>query len=385
MKIERFLIFVLMMAIAVSICVMPVASAAVISGVEPTANPGFSGGPLDNSNSSAGNNINSGTISVGASAPAQNMINGVVIQTPAPEAVFSTYTSSLPVITKDPYSDKAGSDGSIVFTSRADNYTSISWYLINPTTYERFPAANIGAYLANISCSGANSERLVINGLYDGMDGWFVQADFTNTYGTTRSATARMTVDLPAPTPTPTPVPTATPTPMPTATPTPAPTATPIPGNSGSGNSGTGVTSSSNGTGVMSSGGASTAGIATAEVMPTSGVAGAGQNPAAAGTGSGYTSLTGTEGSGINTGVTTGTVAGSSLNGYMGAYILAAAAGFVIIAAIVIMALYMKGKISLGKIEQVLGGAEATDSDMFGEDNEFYNPDDFKNDDTKKI
>ena len=383
MKKNQIWIFALSLAVALSVCMMPAASAAVISGVESTSSPVLSGGPLDNSSGGSYYNDYSTTVTVGGTTAAtatprpNSTVNGIVIQTPQPETVYY-YSSNLPVITKDPYSDTASDDGTIVFTARADNYTSISWYLINPTTYERYPAASIGSYLANVSCTGANSERLVISGLYDDMDGFYVQADFTNGYGTTQTATARMTVSLPEATPTPTPVPTATP--MPTATPTPAPTETPLAGTTGSTGSGTGV-SSSNGTGVMSSGGASTAGIAGADVMPTSGVASESQDPTA--TGTSYSSLTGTQGSGITntSNTTTGSVAGAS---YTGAYILAAAAGLVIIAAVIIMALYMKGKISLGKFEQVLGGSEAKDGDVFGEDSEFYNPDDFKDDDIKK-
>ena len=80
-----------------------------------------------------------------------------------------------------------------------------------------------------------------------------------------------------------------------------------------------------------------------------------------------YTSLTGTEGSGI----TAITNTGISTRSYMGAYILAAAALLVILGAIAVMALYMKGKISLGKFEE--------SPDNNGDGDEFYNPDDFKN------
>ena len=104
--------------------------------------------------------------------------------------------------------------------------------------------------------------------------------------------------------------------------------------------------------------------------MPTSGM----QSATSTGTETGnnaekgttYTSLTGSNGSGI-----TNTVAGVSARSYMGAYILAAAALLVILGAIAVMALYMKGKISLGKFEQV--------PDNDGDGDEFYNPDDFKN------
>ena len=75
-------------------------------------------------------------------------------------------------------------------------------------------------------------------------------------------------------------------------------------------------------------------------------------------------------------GVGAGVGVGVGTRSYTGAYILAAAAALVIIGAILVMALYMRGKISLGKFEDVL-------NDNNGDGDEFYNPDDFK-DNSKK-
>ena len=100
-------------------------------------------------------------------------------------------------------------------------------------------------------------------------------------------------------------------------------------------------------------------------VMPTSGAQAQATDDGSS-SGSTYTSLTGSNGSGI-----TNTVAGVGTRSYTGAYILAAAAALVIIGAILVMALYMRGKISLGKFEDVL-------NDNNGDGDEFYNPDDFK-------
>ena len=102
-------------------------------------------------------------------------------------------------------------------------------------------------------------------------------------------------------------------------------------------------------------------------VMPTSGQSSSGNADASS---TPYTSLTGSSGSGITN---TSTNQGRS---YTGAYILAAAAAAVIIGAIAVMALYMRGKISLGKFEQILGGEQSSDNN--GDGDEFYNPDDFK-------
>lgn len=87
----------------------------------------------------------------------------------------------------------------------------------------------------------------------------------------------------------------------------------------------------------------------------------------------GYSSITGTSGSGI----TDSPVAlNTATRSHTGAYVLAAAAGVVILGAIATMALYMKGKISLGKFEQLLGGN--AEEDVFGNSGEFYDPKDFK-------
>ena len=275
-----------------------------------------------------------------------------------------------PTVTKDPYSETKEVGESTSFIVHANNYTSVVWYAINPVTYERINAYNIGNYVEGVSATGTQSEQLYINGITEKLNGWLFQAEFSNEYGTVPTAMARITVNAPEATPTPTPPPTPTPTPVPTPTPTPAPTPTAaLPssgGNSGSGSSqsqtGT-VTnggSSTNGTGVMSNG--------QGAVMPTSGAQATDDGSSS---GSTYTSLTGSNGSGI-----TNTVAGVGTRSYTGAYILAAAAALVIIGAILVMALYMKGKISLGKFEDVL-------NDNNGDGDEFYNPDDFK-DNSKK-
>lgn len=289
-------------------------------------------------------------------APSSSGFGGIVINTPKPEEIYTVSTA--PVITKDPLSETNVKE-STVFTAYADNYDTVTWYAINPETYDRCKASEIGKYVQGVSCTGTESTRLVINGISDKLNGWMFQADFQNFYGV--SSTARASISGVVATPTPTPAPTPTPTPAPTPTPTPAPTPTPVmPTSSGNMGSPTGTVttggSNTNGPGVMSN---------TQPVMPTSAPK---AEPAAE-----YTSLTGTSGSGI-----TNTVAGANTerrNSYMGAYILAAAAGLVIIGAIAVMALYMKGKISLGKFEDVIT-ADGKNSSKDGD--EFYNPDDFK-------
>lgn len=290
--------------------------------------------------------------------------SGIVLVTP--KEVPQT-----PVITKNPSGETVEDGGNAVFLARADYATNYIWYVLDAAGSMRYPAANIGQYFDGVVSTGANTERLVLYGLKNEMDGFMVQCEFSNAYGSEMSSPARFSVL--APTPTPTPVPTATPTPMPTSTPMPTPTPTQSPKNVtvNGGGSGTQGTSNTNGAGVMSN-----------KPSTVSSNASAPEEPA----GVGYSSLTGTTGSGINDVAVTnaasvnGTERASGTSAGTGAYILAAAAGAVIIGAIAIMALYMKGKISLGKFENIMNGSETTESDMF-EGNEFYNPDDFKPDD----
>ena len=286
---------------------------------------------------------------------------------------ITNYTSALPQIQKDPTSETDREAGtSTSFIARASNATGYQWFAIAPVTFQSIPVEQLGDQIEGVGF-GVTENRgnllettLHVNSLNEKINGWQFQCRFTNGEG--REAwTSRVSVSVTAPAATPTPMPTPTPTPAPTPTPTPAPTPTavmPSSGGSGINNNGTGTvttggSSSTNGTGVMSSNGSGA-------VMPTSGAR-------VTETGNGtddpiYTSLTGTSGSGI-TGLTTNV----SSRSYMGAYILAAAALLVILGAIAVMALYMKGKISLGKFEQ------APDENNSGDGDEFYNPDDFKN------
>lgn len=287
---------------------------------------------------------------------------------------ITNYSNALPRIEKDPTSEADREEGtSTSFIARASNATGYQWFAISPATAQSIPIDQVGNQIDGVSFAVTENRgnlletTLHINSLNQKINGWQFQCRFTNADGQ-EAWTSRVNVSVKEPEATPTPMPTPTPTPAPTPTPTPAPTPTAVmpSGSSGINNNGTGTvtsggSSSTNGTGVMSSTTGSGA------IMPTSGA-----RVTETGTNSTpedpiYTSLTGTNGSGI-TGITTSI----SSRSYMGAYILAAAALLVILGAIAVMALYMKGKISLGKFEQ------ASD-DANGDGDEFYNPDDFKN------
>ena len=259
--------------------------------------------------------------------------------------------SIAPEITKHPGSEDKKTGESTSFIARAYPYDNVYWMAIDPNG-EHVAVDSIGDKITGVTFTGTHSEQLFINNLTDAINGWKFYAVFSNNFGRTITGEAEVTVPVEA---TPTPAPTPTPTPAPTPTPTPEPTPTAAMPASGNGTTGSP-------TGTVTSGGA-------APVMPTSGQRTTGDTPEVSATP--YTSLTGQQGSGI-----VNTSSGIGARSYTGAYILAAAAAAVIIGAILVMALYMKGKISLGKFEEVLGDSPKNNN---GDGDEFYNPDDFKN------
>ena len=327
--ISSFLIAVLMFSLGISVSAF--------------AAGGLVGGPLDGSNPGA---------EPFYSGSGTEIIGGIVINTPSPEAFYEA-ASSTPMITKDPGSE-ANVEEECVFTSYADNFDTVTWVAIDPVTLQSYRASELGNHIKGVLCIGTDTTRLVIRGICPELSGWMFRAEFTNAYGTVASAPAAITSVIA--TPQPTPAPTPTPTPAPTPTPTPGPTPTPLMPSSG--NSATGGTTGTSNT------------VKQPE-MPSSGASTANTGAKTSGTGTGsYSSLTGSLGSGID-----GINANNPSKAYMGAYILAALAGLVIIAAVIIMALYMKGKISLGKFEQVIGGE---DPEVPKDGDEFYDPNDFK-------
>ena len=318
--------------------------------------------------SSAGNIIISGGSGTHSSSGTPSNAGTIYVN---PDTTINSQTTS-PVITKNPGSETVESGKSAVFTAYADNATAITWYLTDASGSFRIPAAAVGQYIKGAAAQGAYSERLTLSGISEGMNGWIVQAEFSNGSGSAMTSGAWISVTAAAPTPTPTP--SATNTPMPTATPMPSATPTPFVNNTGGASAG--GTSNTNGTGVISNKPGTVSSNASAPKEPTSGANGASGN--ASGKDSGYNSITGSDGSGIDDAKVTNTAGMSTEEkSHTGAYVLAAAAGAVIIGAVAVMGLYMKGKISLGKFENIIGGEEEANPDG----SEFYNPDDFKGND----
>ena len=276
---------------------------------------------------SGGNYSNNGSgVMIGGPLDSATTGGGAFVPPVAPEA------SVAPEITKHPGSEEKKTGESTSFIARAYPYDTVAWMAIDPASGEHVAVDSIGDKIKGVTFTGTHSEQLFINNLTDAINGWKFYAVFSNNFGRTITGEAEVTVPVEA-------------TPTPTA-------AMPASGN--------GTTGSP--TGTVTSGGA-------APVMPTSGQRTTGDTPEVSATP--YTSLTGQQGSGI-----LNTSSGIGARSYTGAYILAAAAAAVIIGAILVMALYMKGKISLGKFEEVLGDSPKNNN---GDGDEFYNPDDFKN------
>ena len=276
------------------------------------------------------------------------------VHTPAPVVTEYVFTTA-PVLTKNPTGESIESGDSVVFVARADGASVVTWYITDGKT--SYLASDIGNAFKGVVATGYNTERLVLENVPSDMNGWHAQAVFGNEYGTTSSTEAEITV---AADPNATPAP--TPTPLPAASPTPTPyAANNIVVSNGSGSQ----TATSNG-----ASGLNTAGTTVGNSNTTAIAGGDSSNPADA-----------AKTAGVNAVQTAGTAAagsaGSAKNTHVGAYILAGLAGLVIIACVLLMALYMKGKVSLGKFEKFLGSFGNEESDA-GKDAEFYNPDDFK-------
>ena len=304
-----------------------------------------------------GNSYGGGIFTHGGSAP---LIGGPLDTVPTGGGAFvppTAQTSIAPEITKHPGSEEKKTGENTSFIARAFPYDTVSWMAIDPVSGEHVAVDSIGDRIKGVTFTGTHSEQLYINNLTDAINGWKFYAVFSNNFGRTITGEAEVKVPIE---PTPTPAPTPTPTPAPTPTPTPEPTPTAVLPSSGNGTSGSP-------TGTVTSGGSSNG--TGAIVMPTSGQRTNGDGSDVSSTP--YTSLTGQTGSGIINPST-----GTGARSYTGAYGYPVVEAAKMIGAIAVMALYMRGKISLGKFEQVLGGEQ---NNSTGDGDEFYNPDDFKN------
>lgn len=101
--------------------------------------------------------------------------------------------NSVPTITKSPTSETVDEGGRALFVARASEADSITWYINgNGTTYL---ASDAPYYFTGLTVSGTNGETLVLNNIPLVMNGFTVQARFTNNLGSVYSGQAKINVN----------------------------------------------------------------------------------------------------------------------------------------------------------------------------------------------
>lgn len=263
----------------------------------------------------------------------------------------STVVISEPVIkdaldiTKDPGGENKKAGEECVFTASAVGADYVRWYIVTPKGETRL-ASEIPNLYKGTSVTGTQGDRLVITNVTSEMSGSRFFAAYTSGDLTMNTTTATLTVEG-----------SVTPSATPVATPTPTPAPTPT------------VYNNTNSTGGVSGGGVSSDGGTGSSMLGTN-TQNYNQNTSI---GNADSAAEPASGSDFNAKIENT----STKSNHVGAYILAAVAGLVIIGSVLVMALYMKGKISLGKFEKFLGGS---DGEAFDDDN-YYDPDDYDDDD----
>lgn len=286
----------------------------------------YTGGPLDGTSSESNS---SGTIIFG---------NNPVNITSAP------ITTALE-ITKDPGGETKKAGEECVFTASALGADYVRWYIITPNGETRL-ASEIPTLFNGVTVTGTQGDRLVLNNITSEMSGSRFFASYTTGDLTMNTLTATLSIQGAV-------APSATPA----ATPTPTPAPTPTVYNNTNSNNGGGV----QGNGIISDNSGNSSSMLGTNTQnynesTSIGTAESASEP-----------VSGTD---FNARVENTSTKSSSI----GAYILAAVAGLVIVGSVLVMALYMKGKISLGKFEKFLGSSDG--DDMF-DDGEYYDPDDY--------
>ena len=114
--------------------------------------------------------------------------------TPEPTPDPTPTPNPAPIITKHPSNETTLPGLSIFFIAKADNATSISWFIASPDGKEGVNASDIKSKFPNVSCNGTTEEMLGIIGVDAEMDGWKVICKFTGPGGETFSEPAYIAV-----------------------------------------------------------------------------------------------------------------------------------------------------------------------------------------------
>lgn len=117
-------------------------------------------------------------------------------ESPVPEIpVVSQQPALAPVLTKSPTDETVYQGSSAKFIARADDADRIDWYLVEPGSYSAYSLPEAASYIRGLQYSGAGNELLELKNIPLEMDGWKVEALFTNRYGTVMSESATITVN----------------------------------------------------------------------------------------------------------------------------------------------------------------------------------------------
>lgn len=152
-------------------------------------------------------------------------VNAAPVEIPAAEPVMP---SEQPVsdggelkITKQPYGETVEVGGTAKFIARADNADQLIWRLVSRDTTVTYPCADAPGYFNGLKVSGIGTDTIVLSNIPASLDGWSVECKFVNSYGAVYSNGAVITVidpsrtetapDRPAAPAASTPVPTAEP------------------------------------------------------------------------------------------------------------------------------------------------------------------------------
>lgn len=105
--------------------------------------------------------------------------------TPIPTSVPTPKVTPVPVpvITKNPTTETAVSGNTIYFIAKADNASTMTWFIASPDGREGVNAEDISSIFPNASCTGQGSEMLGIVNVDSAMDGWKVVCKFSGPGG----------------------------------------------------------------------------------------------------------------------------------------------------------------------------------------------------------
>ena len=113
---------------------------------------------------------------------------------PAPTPKVTPAPAPAPIITKNPTTETAVSGNTIYFIAKADNASTMTWFIASPDGNEGVNAEDISSKFPNVSCTGQGSEMLGIANVDPAMDGWKVVCKFSGPGGETFTEPAYITV-----------------------------------------------------------------------------------------------------------------------------------------------------------------------------------------------